>query len=151
MERDGWILMQSVSRKKAAVWIADKRDAIDDPEFCALYLECDAAFDWSPNDPRLDALVDRAQRWVAKWYGRFEGGQRPVQDPAIAGLLTTPSEPTTSATQWDTTYTAHRDPANSLYERRARPCRDSAEPSGGLESPTASVVNGQVTVPPVAR
>ena len=27
MERDGWILMQSVSPKEAAIWLADKRDA----------------------------------------------------------------------------------------------------------------------------
>lgn len=65
MERDSWILGQAVSPKEAAVWIADKRDAIEDPEFRAIYLECDAAFDWSPDDPRLDALADRAQRWLA--------------------------------------------------------------------------------------
>jgi DNA-binding transcriptional MerR regulator len=89
MERDGWILLQSVSPKEAAIWIADKRDAIDDPEFCALYLACDAAFGWSPDDPRLDALADRAQRWVAKRRGRFEGGRCPVPDPAIVRLVTT--------------------------------------------------------------
>ncbi len=48
MERDGWILLQSVSPKEAAVWIADKREALRDPEFQAIYLEFDAAFDWSP-------------------------------------------------------------------------------------------------------
>src|SRR5262245_36053490 len=31
MERDGWILVQSVSPKEAAIWIADKLDAISDP------------------------------------------------------------------------------------------------------------------------
>src|SRR4029453_19672416 len=48
MERDGWILLQAVSPKEAAFWIADKRDAINDPEFRAICLESDAAFDWSP-------------------------------------------------------------------------------------------------------
>src|SRR5262245_54202513 len=38
MERDLWILAQSVSPKEAAIWIADKRDALGDPEFRALYL-----------------------------------------------------------------------------------------------------------------
>jgi DNA-binding transcriptional MerR regulator len=89
MERDGWILLQSVSPKEAAIWIADKRDAINDPEFCALYLEYDAAFGWSPDDPRLFALADRTQRWVAKRRGRFEGGGWPVPDPAIVRLVTT--------------------------------------------------------------
>src|SRR5262245_11344671 len=37
MERDGWILMQSVSPKEAAIVIADKCDAIADPEFRAIY------------------------------------------------------------------------------------------------------------------
>jgi DNA-binding transcriptional MerR regulator len=88
MERDGWILMQAVSPKEAAIWIADKRDAIEDPEFRAICLESDAAFDWSPNDPRLDALADRAQRWLAKRSDRLEGGGLPVPDPAIVRLVT---------------------------------------------------------------
>jgi DNA-binding transcriptional MerR regulator len=87
MERDGWILMQSVSPKEAAVWIADKRDAIGDPEFRAICLESDAAFGWSPDDPRLDALADRAQRWVAKRRDRLEGAGLPVPDPAIVRLV----------------------------------------------------------------
>jgi DNA-binding transcriptional MerR regulator len=87
MERDGWILLQAVSPKEAAIWIADKRDAINDPEFCALYLESDAAFGWSPDDPRLDALADRAQRWLAKRHGSFEGAKRPVPAPAVVQLI----------------------------------------------------------------
>jgi hypothetical protein len=89
MERDGWILVQAVAPKEAAVWIADKLDAINDPEFRALYLEYHAAFGWSPGDPRLDALADRAQRWVAKSLDRLEGGRGPVPDPAIVRLVTT--------------------------------------------------------------
>jgi DNA-binding transcriptional MerR regulator len=54
MERDGWILLQSISPNDAALWIADKREAMSDPEFRAIYLECDAAFDWSPDDPRCN-------------------------------------------------------------------------------------------------
>src|SRR5664279_2189663 len=63
MERDLWLLIQSVSPRQAAGWIADKRDAIDDPEFRAIYLDYDAAFAWSPDDPRLPELADRTQRW----------------------------------------------------------------------------------------
>jgi DNA-binding transcriptional MerR regulator len=89
MERDLWILLQSVSPKEAASWIADKRDALGDPEFRAIYLECDAAFDWSPDDPRLSALADRTQRWITNRRSRFKGGERPVQAPAIAQLVAT--------------------------------------------------------------
>jgi DNA-binding transcriptional MerR regulator len=53
MERDLWIVLQSVSPQQAAALIADKREAINDPEFQAIYLDHDAAFDWSPEDPRL--------------------------------------------------------------------------------------------------
>jgi DNA-binding transcriptional MerR regulator len=87
MERDGWILMQSVSPKAAALWIADKRDLIGDPEFRAIYLEYDAAFDWSPDDPRLYALVDRAELWMASRSARLKGKERSIQDPTIAQLV----------------------------------------------------------------
>jgi DNA-binding transcriptional MerR regulator len=84
MERDGWILLQSVSPNEAAIWIADKHDALDDPEFLAIYLEYDAAFDWSPEDPRLDALTERAGRWMAN---RQSGSE--IQAPDIAHLVMT--------------------------------------------------------------
>lgn len=87
MERDGWILMQAVSPKQAALWIADKRDAMGDPEFRALYLEHDAAFDWSPDDPRLYSLAERTERWLANRGGRPEGGEQSVQDPAVVQVV----------------------------------------------------------------
>jgi DNA-binding transcriptional MerR regulator len=89
MERDIWILLQSASPNEAAIWIADKRKAFADPEFRAIYLEYDAAFDWSPADPRLPELADRTERWMANWYGMSEGEPGPVQDQAIAELVAT--------------------------------------------------------------
>jgi hypothetical protein len=99
MERDIWILLQSASPNEAAIWIADKPDAIGDPEFRAIYLEYDAAFDWSPDDPRLYALADRTQRWIASRHRRLQGGMRPVQDPAIAQLAATSAGASSPA--WD--------------------------------------------------
>ncbi len=87
MERDGWILMQSVAPQQAAIWIADKRDAMDDPEFRAIYLEYDAAFDWSPEDPRLYALAERTERWMADRDRGSPAGEQVVQDPVIAQLV----------------------------------------------------------------
>ena len=89
MERDGWILLQSASPKAAAIWFADKLHAIDDPEFVAIYLEYDAAFDRSPDDPRLYALVDRAQRWIAGQPSRLKRGEGSIPDPTIAKLVAT--------------------------------------------------------------
>ncbi len=99
MERDIWILMQSVSPKQAAFLIKDKRAAISDPKFRAIYLEYDAAFNWSPDDPRLYALADRAQRWIAKRHGRSKGHNKPIQDPPIAQLIATSFEGISPA--WD--------------------------------------------------
>jgi DNA-binding transcriptional MerR regulator len=88
-ERDGWILMQSASPTDAAIWLADKRDAIGDPEFRAIYLKYDAAFDWSPDDRRLYALAARAERWITKRQATRKGGERSVVDPTIAQLVAT--------------------------------------------------------------
>jgi len=87
-ERDGWILMQSVSPKQAAIWIADKRAALSDPEFLEIYLEYEAAFDWSRDDPRLHALADRAERWLASQSRTLNGeADGSIPDPAIAQLV----------------------------------------------------------------
>lgn len=97
LERDGWILMQSVSPEQAAVWMADKLAAFDDPEFRAIYLDYDAAFDWSPDDPRLPALAERTARWMA---GRQGGGTEPQpQDRVVAQLVATSGD--VSSPAWD--------------------------------------------------
>jgi len=98
MERDGWILLQSAS-PKAAVWFANKLHAIDDPEFVAIYLEYDAAFDWSPDDPRLDALADRTQRWLVRRRAGLTSGRQPAADPGIVQLITTSAG--SSSPAWD--------------------------------------------------
>ncbi|WP_433758021.1 MerR family transcriptional regulator [Nocardia sp. CA-135398] len=86
MERDIWILLQSVAPKQASEWIADKLDAIDDPQFRAIYLDYDAAFDWPPDDPRLVDLADRTRRWLT---ARSTGAGRtiPALDPKLVRLV----------------------------------------------------------------
>jgi DNA-binding transcriptional MerR regulator len=96
-ERDGWILLQALSPAAAAAWIAEKRAALNDPEFRSLYLEYDSAFDWSPNDPRLDALADRASRWLTRHRDREVDG-RPHPDPGIALLAASAGA---SSPAWD--------------------------------------------------
>jgi DNA-binding transcriptional MerR regulator len=99
MERDGWILLQSVSPEQAAIWFAEKRDAITDPEFRAIYLKYDVAFDWSPDDRRLHALAVRAERWLAKRHESLKGGERSVPDPTIVQLVATSAG--VSSPAWD--------------------------------------------------
>ena len=100
MERDGWILLQSASPKAAAVWFADKLEAIDDPEFVAIYLEYDAAFDWPADDPRLEALADRSQRWFVKQGDAAHTSRKqPDPDPGIVQLIATSTG--SSSPAWD--------------------------------------------------
>ena len=80
MEREVWVLMQAVAPDEAAVWLADKAEALEDPEFQRIYLEYDEAFEWSPDDPRLPALAKRAAAWTA------DRAQMPVADPEITAL-----------------------------------------------------------------
>jgi DNA-binding transcriptional MerR regulator len=97
-ERDMWILMQAASPPEAALWINDKQEALSDPEFRALYLAADAAFDWSPDDPRLCALADRTQRSMAERLNRSERSRTGV-DQVSARLVATSVG--TSSPAWD--------------------------------------------------
>jgi DNA-binding transcriptional MerR regulator len=99
MERDLWILMQAVSPREAASWLADKRDALRDPEFVAIYVEHDAAFDWSPDDPRLYALADRTRRWMTDRYDRPGAVHWATPEPAVAQLVATAAGASSPA--WD--------------------------------------------------
>src|SRR6202521_3018684 len=98
-ERDGWILLQSASPKAAAIWFADKLDAIDDPEFVAIYLEYDAAFDWPAEDPRLVALADRSERWFVKRSGEVTSRKHTGAGPGIVQLIATSTG--SSSPAWD--------------------------------------------------
>lgn len=65
LERDGWILLHAAAPEDVSQWIAEKRELLTDPEFRALYRDHDAAYDWSPDDPRLPALAERTRKWGA--------------------------------------------------------------------------------------
>jgi DNA-binding transcriptional MerR regulator len=100
MERDGWILLQSASPKAAGIWFGDKLEAIDDPEFVAIYLEYDAAFDWPADDSRLEALADRSERWfVRKGAAARKSRKQPAADPTIVQLIATSTG--SSSPAWD--------------------------------------------------
>ncbi|MCM6773611.1 hypothetical protein NDR87_09030 [Nocardia sp. CDC159] len=98
VERDGWILMRTASPEAAAGWIAEKRERIKNSEFRALVLDHDAAFDWSPEDPRLPELAARTRAWFAKHHSRSES--QPVHNQAVARLAAQ-SLPEVSSPAWD--------------------------------------------------
>jgi DNA-binding transcriptional MerR regulator len=80
MEREVWVLLQAVAPEEAAVWLEDKVQALEDPEFQRIYREYDEAFGWSPDDPRLPALARRAAAWTAA------RPEMPMADPEITAL-----------------------------------------------------------------
>jgi DNA-binding transcriptional MerR regulator len=99
-ERDGWILLQSASLKAAAVWFAEKLEAMKDPEFVAIYLAYDAAFDWAADDPRLEALADRSARWFARQGNPAQKKRKqPPADRGVAQLIATSTG--SSSPAWD--------------------------------------------------
>ena len=98
-ERDGWILLQSASPKAAAVWFAEKQEAIKDPEFVAIYLAYDAAFGWAADDPRLEELAGRSARWFAKQGAAQKNRKQPAADPGVAQLIATSTGASSPA--WD--------------------------------------------------
>ena len=98
-ERDGWILLQSASPKAAAIWFADKLAALEDPEFVAVYLAYDAAFEWAADDPRLEALAERSERWLVGQRGGVTRRKQPAPDPGIVRLIA--SSTGTSSPAWD--------------------------------------------------
>jgi hypothetical protein len=69
-----------VAPNEAAVWLEDKTEALEDPEFQQIYREYDEAFTWSPDDPRLPALARRAAVWMSA------RAELPVADPEITAL-----------------------------------------------------------------
>lgn len=83
MEREGWILLAAHSPNLMTEWIDQKRAALDDPAYRALYLTFDQAFDWAPEDPRLSDLVDAYRAYAA---GLDAEAQRAPTEAAEADL-----------------------------------------------------------------
>lgn len=85
LERDVWILLRAVSPAEADEWAVDKLGALDDPAFCALYRDYDAAFDWQPDDPRLPELASRTRQWFAARPPSEETSVDPTMARVAAG------------------------------------------------------------------
>jgi DNA-binding transcriptional MerR regulator len=93
-ERDIWILLHAVAPDEARAWVADKIEALGDPEFRAIYRATDDAYGWEADDPRLPDLARRSREWLA--------ARPPLPmpaDPSIAQLVT--AQPGASSPAWD--------------------------------------------------
>jgi DNA-binding transcriptional MerR regulator len=97
MERDGWILLSAHSPGQAAEMAKEKRLGLDDDEFVRIYLGCDRALGWEPDDPRLDELADAMAAFAAR--RGFAPRQGQEVDPVAMSLLS--AEPANASPAWD--------------------------------------------------
>lgn len=67
-DRDGWILVQVLYPELISAWVNSQRAMLHDEEYREIYLLTDRAFDWTPDDPRLEALAQRTAAWVIRAY-----------------------------------------------------------------------------------
>ena len=58
-ERDAWILVAAQLPEHMEMYIASKREQIEDPAVAEFYRDMDDVIDWEPGDPRLPELADR--------------------------------------------------------------------------------------------
>lgn len=66
LERDGWIVLAAKAPDRVAGWITKKNADFADPDGRDLYLRFDKAFDWAPDDPRLEELADDLVRFLRR-------------------------------------------------------------------------------------
>ena len=97
MERDGWILLAARSPGQAARLAKDKRSDLADPEFRRLYLACDQAFDWDPDDPRLEGVADAMVALAARHRPDPDPDRATLDDPVAVDLLSSPPGGTSPA------------------------------------------------------
>jgi DNA-binding transcriptional MerR regulator len=57
-ERDAWIMVAAQTPEHMPLFMQLKQAQLDDPATGALYRELEDAIDWSPDDPRVEGLVD---------------------------------------------------------------------------------------------
>lgn len=113
--------MHSASPDQASAWIADKLAAIEDPAFTAIYLEYDAAFDWRPDDPRLPALAQRTQRWLAGRSACPTDESPSAPDATIVALVATLTGPSSPAWNRLTELQQHDSNRRGSPQRPKRP------------------------------
>jgi DNA-binding transcriptional MerR regulator len=90
LERDGWLLVSVQLPDEVVGWVHAKRAALDDETFVALYRAFDQAYDWSPDDPRLEGLANDLVRLFARLHRNHEDAltqQDDHIDDTIAAMI----------------------------------------------------------------
>lgn len=94
IERDGWILLAARYPDQARQWAREKLDALTSPDFQQIYRAYNQAYDYAPDDPRLDAIADALLDFAEQHQEelqRHEADQvsagSPLQDPVAMALV----------------------------------------------------------------
>jgi DNA-binding transcriptional MerR regulator len=91
IERDGWILLVARYPDQARRWAADKLAALQDPEFQGLYRAYYEAYDWDPDDPRLDGLADSLVDFAQRHREELDRHQVDIEQPSAAAPVDDPA------------------------------------------------------------
>lgn len=87
-ERDAWILVAARLPEQMDFYMQVKDAQLDDPVNLGLLRDLAAAIDWTPDDPRLPALVHRlVQLLEADWQSGGEDAVDSGLDDALVDLL----------------------------------------------------------------
>ncbi len=86
LERDGWIMLSATRPDLVPEWARQKAATMADPEFRRLYLACDQARQWDPDDPRLEELAARMVEWTANQRHEIVGARStiPADNPGLS-------------------------------------------------------------------
>ena len=68
MEREGWILLSATYPEIIPETLEWRRRSLEDPDYRALLLRMEDAFDWEPDDPRLVDLARETVELMVRIY-----------------------------------------------------------------------------------
>ncbi len=90
MEREAWILIQVLFPEVVLPWLRSQTRLLDDPDYAELYLLTDSAFDWPPDDPRIEQAAQRTIAWIRAAYADAEPADSAQwgEDPTAYRLVT---------------------------------------------------------------
>jgi len=96
IERDGWILLAARYPDQARQWAREKLDALTSPDFQQIYRAYNEAYDYAPDDPRLDAIADSLLDFAEQHQEELQRHETdlsqvsagsPLEDPVAMALV----------------------------------------------------------------
>lgn len=67
IERDAWVLIGVLFPDLTQTWTDTQAAMMADPAYREIYRLSDQAFDWEPDDPRIEELAQRTIAWIVAY------------------------------------------------------------------------------------